>query len=180
MSDLSNISLNEIENTIMLVLVGNDGIVFTQYQLFDKVIDKLEIKINCIHLRLEDDAVKHWSNENKMEPMHFKSIVEEKYIDEIKKNIDKNDITIVLSYNYDNKVIKFLRDNFYNYILTPKMDANRDIAAINDLLIGQYCNNVYIFVYESSFSYTLLCRIYERNKVKPIQLELVFQQSLIT
>jgi len=49
MSDLSNISLNEIENTIMLVLVGNDGIVFTQYQLFDKVIDKLEIKINCIH-----------------------------------------------------------------------------------------------------------------------------------
>lgn len=49
MSDLSNISLNEIENTIMLVLVGNDSTVFTQYQLFDKIIDKLEIKINCIH-----------------------------------------------------------------------------------------------------------------------------------
>jgi hypothetical protein len=49
MSDLSNITLNEIENTIMLVLVGNDGTVFTQYQLFDKVIDKLEIKTNSIH-----------------------------------------------------------------------------------------------------------------------------------
>ena len=49
MADLSNISLNEIENTIMLVLVGNDSTVFTQYQLFDKVIDKLEIKTNSIH-----------------------------------------------------------------------------------------------------------------------------------
>jgi hypothetical protein len=49
MTDLSNITLNEIENTIMLVLVGNDGTVFTQYQLFDKVIDKLEIKTNSIH-----------------------------------------------------------------------------------------------------------------------------------
>ncbi len=49
MADLSNITLNEIENTIMLVLVGNNNTVFTQYQLFDKVIDKLEIKINCIH-----------------------------------------------------------------------------------------------------------------------------------
>jgi hypothetical protein len=49
MSDLSNITLNEIENTIMVVLVGNDSTVFTQYQLFDKVIDKLEIKTNSIH-----------------------------------------------------------------------------------------------------------------------------------
>jgi len=49
MADLSNITLNEIENTIMLVLVANDSIVFTQNQLFDKVIDKLEIKSFSIH-----------------------------------------------------------------------------------------------------------------------------------
>jgi len=136
-------------------------------------------KINCIHLRLESDAIECWSKQNDMCQMQFKTVIEEKYIDQIKKNIDKTDMTIILSHNYDNKVIEFLKDNDYNYILTPKMDASRDIAAIYDLLIGQYCNNVYIFVYESSFSYTLLHRIYEQSKFKPIQLFYVFQQPLI-
>jgi len=136
-------------------------------------------KINCIHLRLEEDAMQHWSKENNMTLTEFKSVIEEKYIDEIKKNIDKTDATLILSHNYDNKVIEFLKVNEYNYILTPKMDKSRDVAAIYDLLIGQYCNNVYIFVYESSFSYTLLYRIYERSKVKLIQLLYVFKQPLI-
>ena len=131
--------------------------------------------INCIHLRLEYDALKHWSKENNMSMREFKRIMEDRYISEIKLAIDKRDTTIVLASNYDNRVIKYLLDNNYNIIMTPKIDEYRDIAAIYDLHIGQYCNNVYIFLYDSSFSFTLLYRIYELFKIKPIMLHMHFE-----
>lgn len=173
-NDCSPFSLGVLRNITFnykMILTAKDYI----DSLLSQNADRNTHKINCIHLRLEDDAIEHWSKQNNMTPARFKSIVEKKYIEEIKKNINKADTTIILSHNYNNNVIKFLKENCYNYILTPKMDPNRDVAAIYDLLIGQYCNNVYIFVFESSFSYTLLCRIYEQAKLKPIQLELVFQ-----
>lgn len=172
-NDCSPFSLGVLRN-----IAFNQTMILTAKEYIDSLLPQNSSRnaniINCIHLRLEDDAIECWSNQNNMSPAQFKTIMEEKYIDEIKKNIVKADTTIILSHNYDNKVIEFLKDNHYNYILTPKIEKSRDIAAIYDLLIGQYCNNVYIFVYESSFSYTLLCRIYERSKVKLIQLELVF------
>ena len=127
-------------------------------------------KINCIHLRLEDDAVDCWSKENNMQPEIFKRIIEDKYIKEI-KNLEKTDTTLVLSSNYDNRVIDYMKENGYHYIETPKMSNDREVSAIYDLHIGQHCNNVYILVFDSSFSYTLLYRIYE--KCKPIELNYI-------
>jgi hypothetical protein len=132
-----------------------------------------EKKINCIHLRLEDDAVQHWASENNLHPTDFKRIIEDKYIDAITKNLNKEDVTIILSDDYDNRVIQYLRENVYNYINTPKMSKDREIAAIYDLHIGQYCDNVYILVYDSSFSYTLLYRIFEQSKFKPVELNYI-------
>lgn len=131
--------------------------------------------INCIHLRLEDDAIEHWAKENKMFPNNFKKIIEDKYIDAITRNLKKEDVTLILSNNYDNRVIQFLRENNYNYIETQKMSDYRDVAAIYDLHCGQYCNNVYIFVYDSSFSYTLLYRIFDQAKIKPVELNYILQ-----
>jgi hypothetical protein len=139
-------------------------------QVREKNTDK---KLNCIHLRLEDDAVQHWAIENKISPVDFKKIIEEKYIDAITKNLNKEDATLILSDNYDNRVIQFLRENAYNCIETPKMTSQREISAIYDLHIGQYCNNVYILVYDSSFSYTLLYRIFEQNRYKPVELNYI-------
>jgi hypothetical protein len=130
-------------------------------------------KINCIHLRLEDDAVQHWASENNLHPTDFKRIIEDKYIEAITKNLNKEDTTLILSDNYDNRVIQHLRENGYNYINTPKMSKDREIAAIYDLHIGQYCDNVYILVYDSSFSYTLLYRIFEQNRLKPVELNYI-------
>jgi hypothetical protein len=130
-------------------------------------------KINCIHLRLEDDAVQHWASENNLHPTDFKRIIEDKYIDAITKNLNKEDTTLILSDNYDNRVIQFLRENGYNYINTPKMSKDREVAAIYDLHVGQYCDNVYILVYDSSFSYTLLYRIFEQNRLKPVELNYI-------
>lgn len=132
-----------------------------------------EKKINCIHLRLEDDAVQHWASENNLHPTDFKRIIEDKYIDAITKNLNKEDATLILSDSYDNRVIQHLRENGYNYIKTPKMSKDREVAAIYDLHIGQYCDNVYILVYDSSFSYTLLYRIFEQNRFKPVELNYI-------
>jgi hypothetical protein len=131
--------------------------------------------INCIHLRLEEDAVEHWAKENNMSTENFKRIIEDKYIDAIIRNLKKEDATLILSDNYDNRVIGFLRENGYNFIKTPKMSQDREIAAIYDLHIGQHCNNVYILVYDSSFSYTLLYRIYEQTKFKPLELNYILK-----
>ena len=129
--------------------------------------------INCIHLRLEDDAVEHWARENKISTVDFKKIMEDKYIDAITINLKKEDATFILSDNYDNRVIQFLRENGYNFIKTPKMSEDREVAAVYDLHIGQYCNNVYVLVYDSSFSYTLLYRIFEQAKFRQVELNYI-------
>jgi hypothetical protein len=131
----------------------------------------LNEKINCIHLRLEDDAITHWAKENKINKDDYKKILENKYINTIKKFIDKKDTTIILSHNYQNDVIDYLTTNGYNYVLTPKMNTFRDISAIIDMHIGQYCNGVYISVFESSYSFALLTRIYNKKNYKMVLLE---------
>ena len=47
-------------------------------------------KVNVLHLRLEDDAIKHWSNMNCMSEYHYKEYIENKYIELIKKRNEKN------------------------------------------------------------------------------------------
>ena len=51
------------------------------------------------------------------------------------------------------------------------MDMYRDIAAITDLHIGQFCNNICIVFYESTFSFSLLTRIYDKTKMKTVMFE---------
>jgi len=121
-------------------------------------------KINCIHLRLEDDAIEHWSKENNFEKSLYKRILENKYLREIKNNINKDELTIILSHSYDNKVIDYLKENNYNFMTTPLWSNYRDISAIYDCLIGEKCNNVYICVWESSFSYLLGFRLKKINE----------------
>jgi hypothetical protein len=116
-------------------------------------------KINCIHLRLEDDAMEHWSKENKVEKSIYKHIVENKYLREIQNHIKKDELTLILAHNYDNNVIKYLKETGYNYLTTPSWSNYRDISAIYDCIVGESCNNIYICVWESSFSYLLGYRI---------------------
>jgi hypothetical protein len=142
-------------------------------------------KINVIHLRLEDDILEAMSKtsylktkenkyekdvylKNNYEKNEYKNLLENKYIKLIRQIIDKNDTTILVSYNYDNEVVQYMDKNNYKYIKTPKFDSNRDVSAIIDMHIGQYCNNIYIGTFESSFSYILYIRMYNKNKVNPI------------
>jgi len=135
-------------------------------------------KINCIHLRLEDDAIEQWSKENNFEKSIYKRIVENKYLREIKEYINKDELTLILSHNYDNNVIKYLKEHGYNYLTTPLWSNYRDISAIYDCLVGEQCNNIYICVWESSFSYLLGYRIKKKYKEEFVKFITIYYNNI--
>jgi hypothetical protein len=137
-----------------------------KYKLIsDNFINDLNIgnkRINVIHIRNEDDAIPFWANINKLTNETYKSILEDKYINLIKKYINNDTINIILSMNTSNKVIDFLKDNNYNYFICNKNIINgREENAIVDLINGSHCNNIYIGNFNmttncgSTFSYVL-------------------------
>lgn len=121
-------------------------------------------KINCIHLRLENDFIEHLSNQFFKNKDKVKCIFENEYIKTIKNHIEKNEETIVLTSDLDNNVIKYLIENNYNFLTIPKLYDDREINAVIDLEVGTICNNILIIVYESSFSYSLWHRVIKNDK----------------
>ena len=117
-------------------------------------------KINVIHLRLEDDAIEHWSQQNNMNQQVFKRILTVKYIELITNTIQKEDITLILTSDTNNEVVQFMKENEYNIMfIDKKFNGNqpgRELNAVVDLIIGRYCNNVFIGCDGSTFSELLL------------------------
>ena len=140
------------------------------------VIENIDIKqkINVIHLRLEDDAIQCWVKDSiYTDPQIYKIAVENKYIKIISDNINKDDNTIIICGDYNNAVVNYLDKNNYKIFKTPKFDTNRDVAAIYDLIISQNCNNIFVGILESSFSFTALNRINNRTNIIPIFFNIV-------
>jgi hypothetical protein len=136
-------------------------------------------KINIIHLRLEEDGIKHWSKMNNISCDEFKNILEEKYINIIKNYLSKTDENIILTSSISissNGVINFLIQNNYNYRFIDKFFEYREKNAIIDLLVAQNCNNIFIGNYNitnnngSSFSYYITK--YIKNNVTKIYIDL--------
>jgi len=123
-------------------------------------IEETNKKINVIHLRLEDDAIEHWSQQNNMNQQVFKRILTVKYIELITNTIQKEDITLILTGDTNNEVIHFMKENEYNIMFIDKKftgnQPGRELNAIIDLIIGRYCNNVFIGCDGSTFSELLL------------------------
>lgn len=128
------------------------------------------ININTIHLRIEDDVLTHYESRLNIDKELLRIIVENKYVSLIEKYFNKDDLIIILTYSLNNSVIDFLNNNGYKYIINEKKSNDREISAIYDLMLGEYCNNYYICVWESSYSYTLFSRINKKNSVKAIQI----------
>lgn len=124
-------------------------------------------KINTIHLRVEKDMTGHMLSHNKMSQDEYDINLQNKYIDLIQKYFSKDDIIFILSYDLNNNVIKFLKENNYDFYISKKdIFDGREKHAIIDLLIGEKCNNIFIGNWNfdiregSTFSYLL----YKRNK----------------
>ena len=135
-------------------------------------------KINIIHLRLEEDAIKHWSKQNNMNPTFFKNVIERKYINLIYKYINKNDMNILLTYSSQNGVIDFLKNNGYTYNISSKIpEWGRELNAIKDTNVIDLCNNIFVGNFNlenlngSSLSYFLLNNIKKTN-IKSILIDL--------
>ncbi|ARF12331.1 hypothetical protein Klosneuvirus_5_1, partial [Klosneuvirus KNV1] len=112
-----------------------------------KVIDEIPLKnkINVIHLRVEDDAIKHWSKMNKLSYDEFKEQICNKYIKLIIKYFDKDNHIIVLTYNIDNPVIKYMYDNGYKYSFVNKQNKmGRELNAAIDINVSRACNGTFI------------------------------------
>lgn len=122
----------------------------------EKLIEHKYEKINLCHLRIENDALEHWSKMNNLSINDFKLKIENTYIHFIKKYFGKNHLNIILSYSVQNKVIQFLKNNNYDFfVLKKNLEEGREINALKDFLLGKYCNNVFIGAHGSSFSWGL-------------------------
>jgi len=127
---------------------------------FSKEIEDIAPRWNVIHLRIEDDALNHWSKQNNMDKFEFKTYIENKYIDIIQKYISKTDNNVILSYSLENGVIEFMKSNGYIiHFNNEKYFEYREKNAIIDLLTSKICNNIFIggFTFNSltgsTFSY---------------------------
>lgn len=142
------------------------------------VITKVDYtNINCIHLRLEDDFIKQYSGILHMDESYIKNKLEDYYIDSIKKTILPSDLTIILTCEFNNRVIQFMTNNNYKFEITQKKYNEREFNAIIDFEVGKLCNNVLIYVFESSFSYFLMKKIININPYVKL-CELFFEMYL--
>lgn len=142
-------------------------------------------KINVIHLRLEDDGIKHWSNVNKMSPSHYKSYLENKYIHIIQTYVTKTDENIIISNSSSNEVIHFLNQHQYKYTFIHKFFKDREKNAIVDLLASKYCNHIFIGNFNiknqngSTFSYYVWKTINDRVTKIYIDLDHIHDKEVI-
>jgi len=115
--------------------------------------------INVLHLRLEDDAIQHWSNINGQTLEEFRESLSEKYIALIRKYIAPSDQNIVLSASLSNPVIEFMRNHGYSVVFSKKYFKHRELNAIVDLLVAGHANHRFLGNFNpetlngSSFSY---------------------------
>ena len=109
-------------------------------------------QLQIVHLRVEDDAILHWSSINKMRGGNFFHKLCEKYIHLIEKHINKEDPILFLTGNIDNPVINYVKKHQYKYMYFTKTSKFREINAIMDLILGKMCGRVFIGAGGSTFS----------------------------
>jgi len=129
------------------------------------------IKFNIIHLRNEEDALLFWSKINNMPIPFFKDKLQNKYVTLVNKYIKKEDLTIILTSNNNCQLINYFINNKYNIKLTIKnFDDERELNAIVDLLVSEYCNDIFIGginpinYHGSTFSYLIWKRLNPNTK----------------
>ena len=138
-----------------------------------------EQAINVIHLRNEEDAIIFWGQINNMDYNTYKNTLEDKYIYLIQKYIHKNSINIILSANTSNKVLDFMQQHDFYYVICNKTIENgREESAIIDLFNSKHCNSMFIgntniiTLNGSTFSYLLYKRLEDKAGVTKILIDL--------
>ena len=163
MSTCSDAMNSDLGKDIMNNLMFTPNLVSLPMRFINNVMDENgHEKVNIIHLRVEDDAIVHWSGINNMTPTHFRKVLTDTYIEKISKHIPSDEAIILLSGSVDNEVTAFLRKHSYRYTMFTKQSKYREVNAIMDMIIGKMCNGVFIGAGGSTFS-QLVSNMLERD-----------------
>lgn len=134
----------------------------TYYELANKTLSVVGTNYNTIHIRTEEDALNHWSKQNRMNIDQFKTSLEELYIKKIEAYFTKSIPILLVTSDINSPIIDFLKAEGYTYYFTDKELKGREVNAIVDLIIGSQTTNHFIGNYNnellrgSSFSYLIL------------------------
>jgi len=132
------------------------------YELAQNTISNLGTTFNTIHLRTEEDAINHWSKQNRMTTDQFKTSLEEIYIEKIGLHFTKSIPILLLTSDTNSPIVNYLKDQGYTYYITDKVLKGREVNAIVDLILGSQTTNHFIGNFNnellrgSSFSYSIL------------------------
>jgi len=108
-------------------------------------------QVYMIHLRLEEDALLHWSKMNNITIEEFRNQLETWYLSTLQTNVPKGSSILVLTGNINNSVWTYLQEN-YTVFYQPKPNMPREFAAAVDLFLAQKCNQLFIGAKGSTFS----------------------------
>lgn len=124
-------------------------------------------QVQIIHLRLEADAVAHWSKEASLTEPDFKRQVENGYIRLIQTHVRKRLPVLVLSGDYNNRVMTFMHSAGYEVFTPPKYAPERELAALADMASATAVGEPVFLLcaFESSYSLTLQSRLKARKFV---------------
>ena len=108
-------------------------------------------QVYMIHLRLEEDALLHWSKMNNLTIEEFRNKLETWYLSTLQTNVPKGSSILVLTGNINNSVWTYLQEN-YTVFYQPKPNIPREFAAAIDLYLAQKCNQIFIGAGGSTFT----------------------------
>ena len=166
---------------------------FTKYLRFnskyitlaDTFLNGIQGTTHVVHIRNEEDALDHWYKQNGMDRETFKKTLELKYISLIEQYIPKQVHIIILTYNTDSSIIKYLNSNNYKFSFTNKNLEGREANALVDLIIGSRAKGVFIGNFNphrlrgSSFSYTLLQMMDSNTKKVLVDLDSIVDDAIV-
>lgn len=122
--------------------------------------------LHVIHLRVESDALRHWSRMNKMSTPQFQEKLFAVYRSAI-KHIPQGEQVLILTSNTNHVLVKEFSENYQvitidKNILQNKLEfSGREVSAIIDLIAGSKCSGTFVGCHNlvkkrgSSFSFTL-------------------------
>ena len=137
------------------------------YQLVEELlIYDPEKPLHVVHLRVEADALLHWSRMNKMGVPQFQETLFRVYRDAM-KHIPQGEQVLILTSNANHILVKEFSEKYQiitidKNILQNKLGfSGREVSAIIDLIAGSKCSGTFVGCHNlvktrgSSFSFTL-------------------------